>query len=53
MKGVDKIAPLSHKTAAYTNDITSYVPAINIVNRHDVFLRVLYYIVNFIIPPII
>ena len=47
-KDVGELAALSHKTAAYTRDIISYMLAVNIVNRRDVFC-VLYYIVNFII----
>ena len=40
--GVDKLVPLLHKTAAYTHDIISNVPAVNTINRntinrHDVF----------------
>ena len=38
MKGVDELAASSHKTAACTCDIISYVPTINIVNRRDVFV---------------
>ena len=42
------VSPLSQKAAACTRDIISYAPIIN-YNRHDVFLYVLYYIMNFII----
>ena len=57
MKGVDKLVASSHKTAACTHDIISYASTVNAVSRRDVlsillgdvmFLRVLYYIVNFI-----
>ena len=37
VKGVDELVASSHKTAICICDIIGYVPAINIVNRHDVF----------------
>ena len=45
MKGVNELAASSHKTAACTCDIINYEPAVNTVNRRNIFACTFNYIV--------
>ena len=46
---VDKLAPSVYLVTQETRDTISYVPAVNTILTDAMFLRVLYYTVNFII----
>ena len=48
-EGVDKLAPSVYFVTQETRDTISYAPAVNTILTDAMFLRVLYYIVNFII----